>query len=225
MVKQLSQKEINKTHPAYSYNKAFTLGPWTTHSLFSDPIHLAFVLSRYKFVARMLTGKSKVLEIGCGDAIGTPIVAQFVGKILAIDIDEKIIRSDKKRLANFQNIRFDVMDFRKSYPEKIFDAVYGIDVIEHIDDHLNDVFMRHICACLKGIGVCIIGTPNISFDKYASAASRANHINLHSFSSLQKLLSAHFENVFMFSMSDEVIHTSFAPMAHYLFGLGVGVKK
>lgn len=225
MLKKLSQKEKYKTHPAYSYNKTFTLGPWTSYNLLSDPIHLAFVLSRYKFVARMLTGKSKVLEIGCGDAIGTPIVAQFVGKILAIDIDEKIILSDKKRLASFNNIRFDVMDFRKSYPGKLFDAVYCIDVIEHIDDHLNDVFMRHICACLVRNGICIIGTPNINFDKYASSGSRANHINLHSFSSLQKLLSTNFENVFMFSMSDEVIHTSFAPMAHYLFGIGVGVKK
>lgn len=225
MQKQLSQKEINKTHPAYSYNKAFTLGPWTTYSLLSDPIHLAFVLSRYKFVARMLTGKENVLEIGCGDAIGTPIVAQFVKKILAIDIDEKIISSDKKRLVNFKNIRFEIMDFRKSYPAAIFDAVYSIDVIEHIDNHLNEKFMRHICACLKISGVCIIGTPNINFDKYASAGSKANHINLHSFSSLQNLLSANFENVFMFSMSDEVIHTSFAPMAHYLFGIGVGVKK
>lgn len=225
MVKELSQKESNKTHPAYSYKKKFILGPWTTHSLFSDPIHLAFVLSRYKFVARMLTGKEKALEIGCGDALGIPIVAQFVGKILAIDIDEKIIASDKKRLVDFKNIRFEVMDFRKSYPGEFFDAVYSIDVLEHIDNHLNDVFMRHICASLKDNGICIIGTPNISFDKYASLGSRSYHINLHSFSSLQKLLSAYFENVFMFSMSDEAIHTSFAPMAHYLFGIGVGVKK
>ena len=34
-----------------------TLGPWTSHSLIHDPKHLAFVLGRYKFVAKMLHGR------------------------------------------------------------------------------------------------------------------------------------------------------------------------
>ena len=29
----------------------------------------------------------------------------------------------------------------------------------------------------------------------------------------------HFRNVFIFSMNDEVVHTGFYPMAHYLFAL------
>ena len=35
----------------------------------------------------------------------------------------------------------------------------------------------------------------------------------------------YFENVFMFSMNDEVLHTGFAPMGHYLFALGEVRKK
>ena len=35
----------------------------------------------------------------------------------------------------------------------------------------------------------------------------------------------YFENVFMFSMNDEVVHTGFPPMANYIFGVGVGNKK
>mgnify|MGYP007028595943 CR=1 FL=1 len=33
-----------------------------------------------------------------------------------------------------------------------------------------------------------------------------------------------FDNVFLFSMNDEVVHTGFTPMAHYLFALCVGPK-
>ena len=37
-------------------------------------------------------------------------------------------------------------------------------------------------------------------------------------------MSKFFHNVFIFSMNDEVIHTGFYPMAHYLWAIGVGPK-
>jgi hypothetical protein len=39
---------------------------------------------------------------------------------------------------------------------------------------------------------------------------------------MRTLLSRFFENVFIFSMNDEVVHTGFSPMAHYIIGLGCG---
>ena len=65
------------------------LGPYTSYSLRTDPKHLCFVLSRYKFCAKVLAGKKEVLEIGCGDAIGLPIVAQAVGHLWAVDWDAR----------------------------------------------------------------------------------------------------------------------------------------
>jgi hypothetical protein len=38
-------------------------------------------------------------------------------------------------------------------------------------------------------------------------------------------MTRYFQNVFVFSMNDEVVHTGFSPMAHYLFAMGVGVRK
>lgn len=52
------------------------MGPWTSWSMMNDARHMAFVLSRYKFVAKMLEGRKRVMEVGCGDAFGLPIVAQ-----------------------------------------------------------------------------------------------------------------------------------------------------
>lgn len=54
------------------------LGPWTSYSMANDARHMAFVLSRYKFVAKMLEGRSRIMEVGCGDAFGLPIVAQIL---------------------------------------------------------------------------------------------------------------------------------------------------
>ena len=35
----------------------------------------------------------------------------------------------------------------------------------------------------------------------------------------------YFNNVFMFSMNDEVVHTGFHKMAHYIFAVGCNAKK
>ena len=35
----------------------------------------------------------------------------------------------------------------------------------------------------------------------------------------------HFHEVFIFSMNDEVVHTGFYPLAHYLFALCVGKRQ
>lgn len=221
---KLSQKEAVKNDPAYQYTYTIRLGPWTSYNLLHDPIHLCFVASRYKFVARLLTGKKRVLEVGCGDAFGTPIVAHFVKEIVALDIDKKIIESNKKRLSRIKNIEFLTLDFRLRPPCGKFEAVYSLDVIEHVEKSVNDVFMQNTCQCLKKEGICIIGTPNITSQQYSSPQSKNYHINLQSSDSLKSLLSRYFKNVFLFSMNDEVVHTGFFPMAHYLFGLGVGVR-
>jgi 2-polyprenyl-3-methyl-5-hydroxy-6-metoxy-1,4-benzoquinol methylase len=222
---KLSQKEVRKEHPAFQYLYTVELGPWISYKLLNDPLHMVFVLSRYKFAARMTAGKKKILEVGCGDAFGTPIIAQYRKRLLAVDIDDRIIQSNKKRLARIKNIEFRTLDFRTNPPREKFDAVISIDVIEHIDNGLNDVFMQNSCRCLFDDGICLVGTPNIAAEKYSSPQSKKYHVNLQSHETLQGLIARYFTNVLMFSMNDEVVHTGFAPMAHYLFGIGIGPKR
>lgn len=209
----------------YTFKENFKLGTRTSFSIYHDPIHIAFVLARYKFIARMLAGKTSILEIGCGDGIGTLIVAKFVDRVIAVDMDKQLIESNKKMLTRIKNIQFQSFDYCKDTLRGQFDAVFSIDVMEHIPKTLEPTFMKHTCMNLKQHGICIIGTPNVTADQYASVSSRGYHINLKSQDSLRKLLEKYFYNVFMFSMNDEVVHTGFGPMAHYLFGIGVGVKK
>jgi 2-polyprenyl-3-methyl-5-hydroxy-6-metoxy-1,4-benzoquinol methylase len=225
MKKSYKEKEVHKTGEAYQYDYTMRLGPWTTYSYLHDPIHLVFVLSRYKFCARMLAGKNEVLEVGCGDAPGTPIVAQFVKHVHAIDIDATIIESDKKRLRDMKTITYETMDILQHVPAQHFDGVYSIDVIEHFTPEENDVFIRQICLRLNKQGMCIIGTPNSASEQFASDQSREYHLHLHDGNTLRTLMEKYFHTVLLFSMNDEVVHTGFIPMAHYLFALGIGVKN
>ena len=209
----------------YYENKGVVLGPYTSYIWRNDPKHLLFLLSRYKFCSKILAGKNNVLEVGCGDSFGTAIVLQTVKKVHAIDIEPLIIEDNIKRTEYGENCSYQVLDMTSNSPDSRFDGAFALDVIEHIPKSSEDRFMSNIAKSLTTGAICIIGTPNITACQYASSGSVASHINLKSGESLKQLMGSHFENVFIFSMNDEVAHTGFYPMAHYLLGVGTNLKK
>ena len=200
------------------------LGPWTSYSLRNDPKHMAFVLARYKFCAKMLAGKESVLEVGCGDAFGTPIVAQEVKTLRCLDWEERNIVGNRRRLSHLTNVTFDIADVSVSQPNGIYDAIFNIDVIEHLEPEFEKPFMENMVNCLQEQGIMIIGTPNESASQFATYRSDHQHINLKSATTLKELSDRYFHNTFVFSMNDEIVHTGYYPMAHYLFAVGVGKK-
>jgi cyclopropane fatty-acyl-phospholipid synthase-like methyltransferase len=182
------------------------------------------MLARYKFVARMLSGCGEVLEIGCGDGFGAELVLQEVKKIHCVDFDPLFIEHCLKERKD-KRLTFEVADLTKCpvYPRR--DAVYAIDVLEHIKKRDERRFLSNIVRSLKKNGICIIGTPTLESQVYASEWSKEGHVNCKSGTELRKTMNKYFERVFLFSMNDEVVHTGFYPMAHYLFALGVYPKQ
>ena len=61
--------------------------------------------------------------------------------------------------------------------------------------------------------------PSLESKKYASKISKLYHVNCKSGDEFKKLFKKYFYNVFLFSMNDEVIHTGFFKMAHYIIVL------
>ena len=87
-----------------------------------DPRRLTFILSRYKFVAKMLSGKQNVLEVGCGDAFGTRIVLQEVGKLTAVDFDPVFVRDVLDRMEDRWKFDCRVHDILKGPVKGKFDG-------------------------------------------------------------------------------------------------------
>jgi hypothetical protein len=77
---------------------------------------------------------------------------------------------------------------------------------------------------LRPQGALILGCPSLSSQAHASPQSKAGHVNCKTGDTMRELLGRFFHNVFVFSMNDEVVHTGYAPMAHYILGLGCGRK-
>jgi 2-polyprenyl-3-methyl-5-hydroxy-6-metoxy-1,4-benzoquinol methylase len=196
-----------------------TLGLMSNQAWQDDPKHLVFLLARYKFVAKMFSGMSRVLEVGCADAFGTRLVRQEVKSLVASDFDPLFIEDVQRRMN--EQWRFDcvVHDMLSGPIQGGFDGAYALDVIEHIPAAQEQQFVANIAASLNSRGVCLIGTPSLQSQVYASPPSKAGHVNCKDAPGLKALMSGFFHNVFIFSMNDEVVHTGYYPMAHYLWAL------
>ncbi|MGD0091378.1 MAG: class I SAM-dependent methyltransferase [Planctomycetota bacterium] len=195
------------------------LGLMSNQIWHDDPRRLLFVLARYKFVAKMFSGLENVLEVGCADGFGARVVRQEVGALTAVDFDTVFIEDARRHTTPRWPIVFKAHDILCSAVPGAFDGVYSLDVLEHIVPEREEDFLRNIVASLAPGGAVIIGTPTLQSQTYASAPSKAGHVNVKDGAGLRALLAGFFGNVFVFSMNDEVVHTGFQPMAHYLLAL------
>ena len=205
-----------------SENGLETLGLMTSQVWRDDPRRLAFVLARYKFVAKMLDGRARVAEVGCADAFGTRIVAQAVGRVTAYDFDPVFVEDAGRRSSGAWPFDVRLHDIAKAPLPRRYDGVYCLDLLEHVPQRREQAFLTHLRQSLHPAGALVVGTPSLESQPHASPPSKAGHVNCKSGAALTRLLRGHFSNVFLFSMNDEVVHTGFAPMAHYLLAICTG---
>lgn len=200
------------------------LGLMTNQVWYDDPRRLLFYLARYKFVSKMFSGKKRVLEVGCGDAFGSRIILQEVESLLAVDFDPIFVKDVNQRMSEKWLFECREHDMLSGPIDGMFDAIYSLDVIEHIPKEFEQRFMSNICQSLSPVGTVIIGMPSLQSQLYATPQSKEGHVNCMDHKRFKELMMEYFQNVFIFSMNDEVVHTGFYSMAHYLFALCVGVK-
>lgn len=190
------------------------MGLMTSYRWKHEPRGVLFMLSRYKFVAKMVDGLDTVVEIGCGDGFGARLVRPVVGSLTCVDIDSAMIDS-----AVMCQGDFDIKFLCETTPiQHLADAIYSLDVIEHMPSDYTDQF---IYQCSNASNMTIIGTPSIEFQEHASPLSVQNHVNCMTQPQLKAVMKKRFKHVLMFSMSDEIVHTGFSKMSCYNFAIGM----
>ena len=205
-----------------------SLGSMSNLTWYSDPKRFAFTLSRYKFVAKMLSGYGRVAEIGCGDGFASRIVRQSVGSLLISDYDSYFIERFKRAKIHGDNLEINAIThdiLSAPLSGEKFDAIYSLDVLEHIPISKEMAFIKNICDSLSKHGVVILGMPSVESQVFASPLSKEGHINCKSGEEFRTAMEGYFNNVFIFSMNDEVVHTGFFPMAQYLIAVCCSKKK
>ena len=195
--------EVRRIYNEIENMKPVQMGFMASHILRSDPKHLAFTAARYKFVAKMLEGKTRVLEVGAGDGFFSVIVKQHVKEIVLTDaVGRDGIQARDLMAGPFYDG---------------FDGGYCLDVLEHIDEEYEGTFLENFKQSVSG--PVIVGMPSIESQVYASEYSRQGHVNCKTKEGLRLAMKRHFQEVFMFSMNDEVIHTGI--MANYWLAVGL----
>ncbi len=192
------------------------LGPFYSGQL-KGHWSLLRTMARYKFVGNLIKDKD-VLDIGCGEGLGTWMLRKYCKSIEGIDVDKDAIDWAKK---HYKEVNFTCNNILSYTPRTDFDSIICIDFIEHIPKKDEPKLMYYIVENLSDSGFCIIGTPNKEMKKYESEAAKAGHINMYTHERLEKLMKKYFQNVFIFGMNDEVVYTGFKPMCQYLFAIGV----
>lgn len=203
---------------------SISLGLLKSREWIEDPRRFLFSQSRYKFVSKMLSGRKRVLEIGCGDAFNAPIVMQEVRHLTVTDFDAEFIADANARRQPEYPYEAKVHNFLDGPFAGTFDAAYSLDVLEHIDARDERRFVGNVLQCLTPDAVMVIGMPSLESQVYASAGSKAGHINCKTAADLKTLMESFFHSVFMFSMNDEVIHTGFHRMAHYILAVAAHLR-
>ncbi len=201
------------------------LGILKSREWIDDPRRTLFSMTRYKFVAKMFSGRQRVLEIGCGDGFNVPIILQEVEHLTITDFCQEFIDDAKKQQTPEWPYEALLHNFMDGPLDNRFDAAYALDVLEHIDAKDEDKFIGNICQCLTDDAAFIVGMPSLESQIYASAASKIGHINCKTSPDMKALMEKYFHTVFMFSMNDEMVHTGYHKMAHYILALCAHPRK
>src|SRR5512133_1090682 len=129
-----------------------TLGKHISYWFRNSPRRALHSMSYYKFASRMIGQKKTVLDIGCGEGLGTWLLAKECGQATGIDLDNDAIRTASANWSD-ETISFIEDDFLTVAFSKSFDAVVNFDVIEHIHpDHIG-AFLDKVMSILPQEGI------------------------------------------------------------------------
>ncbi len=171
----------------------------------------------------MFAGKQRILEIGCQEGFGALLIDHSLTKYVGLDFYLPHINSAITRFSHKSNFHFYHHDVLSGpHSDEQFDAIFSLDVLEHIPPEAEHAFFLTSLKYLReSEGPLIIGMPSLESQKYASERSKIGHVNCKSKAELKRVCEKYFRNVFTFSMNDEVMHTGFDQMSHYVFALCV----
>lgn len=106
-------------------------------------IALSGIVSKLREMSR-LPPNSRILEIGCGNGVGSRLVDKHFSpsEMIAMDLDERLVRAARGNNPDL-DVAFEVGDAtRLKYDDDEFDAVIDLNVMHHIPnwrDGLNEM--------------------------------------------------------------------------------------
>ena len=136
--------------------KVFTTEITSEHISSDNPIHQRL------FKAYIIAGEhvyGDVLEVGCGEGRGIPVLLNHSKSFTAVDKMEEVMADLQIKYPSGKFLSMNIPPLRE-LEDNSFDSVVSFQVIEHIDDDV--LYLKEIHRVLKPGGVALITTPNRS---------------------------------------------------------------
>jgi len=117
-------------------------------------------IQRYKWVEPYIKGL-RCLDAGCGSGYGAHYLAKSGAEsVIGVDISIQTINYAKKHYKE-QNLVYSQMSVCDlKFKDDYFDAVVSFDVLEHLNNKDQEIFISEITRVLNYKGALYIGCPN-----------------------------------------------------------------
>jgi len=127
----------------------------TSRMIMEAPLSNLYAIKELRLVLDHLKieSKDRVLEIGCGNGLGSIVVSKIANEVVGIDISLPIIVLLKDNYER-HNLKFVCMDATQECPRSMreyFTKVFCIDVMEHLMcEKRNKLLMFAINSLIRG---------------------------------------------------------------------------
>jgi ubiquinone/menaquinone biosynthesis C-methylase UbiE len=114
---------------------------------------------RYESLLNIVKGKS-VLDAACGAGYGSFLLAQKAKTVVGIDISEAAIEFAQENYKK-SNVEYKVASIEQlPIEDKSLDIVVSFETIEHVEEYLQEKFIKEIKRVLKPDGILIMSSPD-----------------------------------------------------------------
>ena len=123
-----------------------------------------FYIGATDFVVRSIATPKRVLDLGAGTGLLTAFWYKYLPKAeyVLVDIADKMLDVAKRRFEGIQNISYEVLDYKESFPDKEFDTVISALSIHHLEHDEKRMLFRHIFEMLPD------GSVFINYDQFCA---------------------------------------------------------
>jgi O-antigen biosynthesis protein len=153
---------------------------------------------------RIAAWDKTVLDAGCGEGYGSDILAAYAKAVTGIDISGNNISRARKKYARgnlvFKQASLDSIPLA----DRSVDLIFCFEVIEHMEEPMQQRFLRESARILRDQGMLIISTPNKKL--YTDKRVIINEFHKHEFSydEFKAVLSETFEHVLFLRQNYDV---------------------
>jgi len=230
-----------------------TQGVHASHLWQDDDVRLASHLAHYRFVAAVMGARHDVAEYGCASPAGTRLVLQQSRQLTLLDPRPWVVSDVQRRFQDGGRFVVQLHDILSMPSPRPVDSVYCIDFLQYISRDEEDNFVRNLRDSLsRDFDFLLIGSPSYGAanspdpqytpgdDTPRAIVTQLSRQNLpcrsksaldearayrRTGAELKALMQRFFQNVFMFSMVDDVAQAGIRPIAQHVFALGCGKKN